>query len=373
MAARPDPRRVLFVHEIYSTYGGAERYLEVLGGGLRSRGLDVEALVFGVDADMGALAADRLRGWVNRVDGLPHRFAPRAMSSSLRRLRPDVVHWNFADPFSFRGASWLFGPWGRPQVATDHLPMHRCGPHWEVTRRLANRRLSALIVVSQAAEDAARRHWRRPPPVSVVPNGVVAGRSSIRSRPASGEAIRMAFVGRLEEQKDPTFVLLVLRRLLATGHAATLCVVGDGSLRQQMQDAAADLGDLVAFLGEQASPWEHTQSAHVLLVPSRYEGGFPLVAREALVSGLPVVLSDIPTHHEPGHPGAVVAPLGDPDRWARAVLGQVDRLPASSAEALSGADSGSFDRMVNQTLDVYRSALAPKGTRPATEGQVIRA
>jgi hypothetical protein len=40
------PRRVLFLHEYPGGFGGAERYLELLAGGLVARGIGVDVVVW---------------------------------------------------------------------------------------------------------------------------------------------------------------------------------------------------------------------------------------------------------------------------------------------------------------------------------------
>jgi len=362
----PPVERVLLVHEIYSGYGGAERYLELLADGLAERGVQVQALVFGVDTSAGQVAADRLAAGPAAVTYLPHRFSPRALRRRLEDFPADVVHWNFADPFSYRGATWLVLPWGRPSVVTDHLPMLRCGRHWESTRALANRRIGAMIVVSQAAVAEARAHWGRPPPIVAVANAGSADVVAVRDRPPAGEPVRLAFVGRLEDQKDPGFALRVLGALVSGGTRATLTVVGDGSLRAALEAGVpASLEDSVTFVGHSKTPWSAVADAHVLLAPSRYEGGFPLVAREALASGLPVVLSDIAPHRELEDPAVRLAPLGEVGPWVQAVGDLVASLPEASQGAIGRFGQAARATMVSETLAAYELALTPAGTRPS--------
>ena len=92
------------------------------------------------------------------------------------------------------------------------------------------------------------------------------------------------FIGRLDEEKGVEDAVTATRRA-----GARLCVIGDGSLMEQV----ATSGDHVRTVGWQS----HAQigltirQASALLMPSRYPEPFGLVAIEAAASGLPVIMS----------------------------------------------------------------------------------
>lgn len=360
-------RKVLLLHEYPGGFGGAERYLELLAGGLRDAGVETAAVIHAVDPDAAGALVDRLNGAGVQVDLHGGRSWPPALARAVRRLRPDVLHWNAVDPFAFRGGSWMLLPWGRPSVLTDHLPMLRTGPHWETTRKLVNRRLAAVIVVGEQGAAAARQHWpsRWAPRLVVIRNGVATGHGRTRGDLEPGRPVELLFLGRLTEQKDPAFALDVAARLAAKGTNVHLTVAGDGPLRDLLERrvaAAPFLADVVDVTGFATDAAGALDAADVFVLPSRYEG-LPLTPLEALAAGAPAVLSDIPPHREiagaGGEDGGVrLAPLDDVDAWVEAVASVTSTLPASSAAALRLADAFSATDMVAATLRVYDVAVA---------------
>lgn len=353
---------MLLVHEYPGGFGGAERYLDLLAGGLLERDVAVGAVVFAGDPGRASPFVDRLAA--TGVDVSLHRWRahPLPLARAVRRLSPDVIHWNAVDPFAFRGGLATLVPWGPPGVLTDHLPMLRTGPHWETTRRAVNRWLGAVIVVGEEGAVAAREHWTQIRRLRVVPNGVRTGHGTLRQR-SGRDPVHLLFAGRLTEQKDPLFCLDVLAAARASGIDSTLTYAGEGPLGDEIRATVRNdpsLGTGVAVLGFVEDTGAAMGGADVYLAPARYEG-LPLTPLEAMASGLPLVLSDIPPHREiarRAEPGAVtVVPIGDVNAWTQALAALCDRLEDASRAALTSAARFSVDRMVEQTLDVYAEVL----------------
>ena len=133
---------------------------------------------------------------------------------------------------------------------------------------------------------------------------------------------RILWIGRLEPQKDPALALQVIAAMKIPAH---LTMLGDGALRDDLQQRISRLGlqDRVTWAGHVPEIESHLAQADALLITSRYEGG-PAVAVEALAQGVPVVstdcsflLHDIITKPEAGcivtsrEPGALAAALAE--------------------------------------------------------------
>lgn len=109
-----------------------------------------------------------------------------------------------------------------------------------------------------------------------------------QSRREDGRSI--LWIGRLEPQKDPLLALKTISRL---GPSVRLTMLGDGSLRDDVQRriSTMKLADRVSLLGHVREIEPYFARADALLITSRYEGG-PAVAVEAMAAGLPVVATD---------------------------------------------------------------------------------
>lgn len=101
----------------------------------------------------------------------------------------------------------------------------------------------------------------------------------------------VVFVGRLSEEKG---VHTLLRAWKAWGAGAPeLRIVGDGPLRGQLESLAEGLS--VRFLGQVpfADAQAQIASARLLVLPSEWFEGFPMVVREAFAFGTPTAVSNL--------------------------------------------------------------------------------
>jgi glycosyltransferase involved in cell wall biosynthesis len=101
------------------------------------------------------------------------------------------------------------------------------------------------------------------------------------------------FSGSLIARKGVDLLARAFVRLASEVCNAKLKVLGEGELRQSLEQTLAPVRDRVEFTG--FKDWnelpDEYASADVLCVPSRYDG-WGLVVPEGLVSGLPVIATD---------------------------------------------------------------------------------
>ena len=110
-----------------------------------------------------------------------------------------------------------------------------------------------------------------------------------------GDKKVVLFVGRLAEKKGVTYLIEAMKQI-----DAMLVIVGDGPLRQTLEEQALALGkEKVKFLGGKTHDELKTiyASADIFVAPSVTakdgdQEGFGLVMLEAMASGLPVVASN---------------------------------------------------------------------------------
>ncbi|WP_167387709.1 glycosyltransferase family 1 protein [Apilactobacillus timberlakei] len=99
-------------------------------------------------------------------------------------------------------------------------------------------------------------------------------------------------VGRLVWQKNQTFILDIFNRLHQSNPNYRLLIIGEGPLIDDLVQKCYKLGilDVVQFLKNKSNIEDYYQAMDLFLFPSHYEG-FGMVAVEAQVTGLPVVVS----------------------------------------------------------------------------------
>lgn len=143
----------------------------------------------------------------------------------------------------------------------------------------------------------------------LLPNVVDTEQFKPAERPAK-DHIRLITVGRLGPEKRVDRFLTMLDRLRKQSRIEVKAtIVGDGPLRQSLEQRAADLGLLpgaVEFRGAVSNMAAAYQEADILVLTSDWEGT-PNVVLEAMASGLPVVATrvggvpEVVQHRETGY------------------------------------------------------------------------
>lgn len=212
-----------------------------------------------------------------------------------------------------------------------------------------------------------------PGSVQVIYNPVVDERLSARSevepqhdwlRPGGPPVV--LGVGRLSEQKDFATLLRAFALLRAT-REARLVILGEGDLRADLEELAAQLGvaDDVDMPGFVDNPFSYMARSSVLALSSRFEG-LPGVLIQAMACGCPVVSSDCPGGSAEilagGRYGALV-PMADEQAMATAIAAQID-TPTSREILLKRAQDFSVDRAANTYLELIESVVSQAANQP---------
>jgi len=318
--------KVLVVHEHYrsSAPSGEDQVFRNEVELLRSRGVDVSTFErFNDEIDDSTLSA-RIRlaretAWSNRTY--------LELTDIMKRRRPDVVHFHNTFPLISPSAYLACHRLQTPVVQTLHnfrlicpgglllrkgrpceecvgatlIPAlrHRCYRNslpatgalvWMLLRNRWNGAYATLVdryvALTRFAADR------------MINGGIPKDRIRIKPNflpdavvPGQGDGGYAAYVGRLSEEKGVHTLLTAWQHL----REIPLKVVGDGPLRSSLEQAAARHGLPVEFLGfcDRATIMRTIRSAAVLVVPSQWYEGFPMVVVEALASGTPIVASRI--------------------------------------------------------------------------------
>jgi glycosyltransferase involved in cell wall biosynthesis len=260
----------------------------------------------------------------------------------LRRLRPELAHFQHALPLGYRGRS----------VVTLHdLHFERdpgvMGLADRVTFRFfvpraAKRADHVLSVSERTKHDAVELYGIDPDRVTVTPHGVDPAFA-----PGGARRGFLLFVGAIQARKDP-----LAAAAAAAGVGLPLVAVGPEREPQLARELRAQGVDVRGWV-EQDDLAELYRGAEALILPSRYEGfGVPVL--EAMASGTPVVCSrdaalrevagDAAAYDEDGDfAGAVRRVLADRERYVRAGLERVKAF--------------SWEETARRTAAVYRGVL----------------
>lgn len=129
-------------------------------------------------------------------------------------------------------------------------------------------------------------------------------------------------LARLDSQKGHHVLLDAMPGVLKEFPNARLVCVGDGDLRESLENQAGSLGisDAVRFVGYQTNPQDWLALGDLTVLPSYYEG-LPLVAIESLAAGRTMVATAVdgtPDVIIDGKTGLTVPP-GDSGQMAKAI------------------------------------------------------
>ena len=259
-------------------------------------------------------------------------FAILRLIGIIKLLRPDVIHtWLTRADLSGRIAAVLGGH--IPVVGSIQAPIYAptmyldnaTQKHWKLTIVRQLDRWSgrwARVNYVGCSHDVARSTGDAlaisPERLRVIYNSVDPINSTKHS---AGK--RIIAVGRLVPQKGYQYLIAAMPAILAHHPDATLQIIGDGTLRTQMEGhiAALKIDHTVTMLGIRADVPELLANSDLFVFPSLWEG-LGVVVLEALASSLPVIASNIAVIREiidDGIHGILVQPQNS-EALAQAVI-----------------------------------------------------
>jgi glycosyltransferase involved in cell wall biosynthesis len=312
----------------------------------------------------------RVRYDPGRVSQLGFANRLRGTFAALRRLRkedfePDVVH---AHVFSAGLPAIAVGKrCSAPVIVSEHysgLPLGLLS-RWD--RAVARFVFHHATVVCPASAELAR-HVRAIAPrarVRLAPNPVD---TDVFRVPADGErnaggGVLALNVGALKERKGHEQLLRALALARDQGVELRLEIVGDGPLRRPLEALAQelDVADSVAFLGALAKEdvAARMRAAQFLVLPSLWENA-PVVASEAMASGLPVLASRVGGIPEMvGDEAGVLVEPGDVTGLAGGLADMAARWSEYDAGRLAGEARAryGFDAVSAVWESIYAEAL----------------
>lgn len=358
---------------------GAERQLTLLAGGLPRDACEPHVIAL----NRGGLYADALRNQNIPVHvlGKRFRFDPLTwvrLRSCLQSIRPHIVQ-----SFLFAANSYVRLP-GVCPAGSRVIVSERCVDSWKSGwQKQTDRWLAERMDMMTANSDSVAAFYRETIGVSdrlitVIPNGMPTPERNrpnrLRAELGLPEECRIVgFVGRLAAQKNLRDLVWAfhLFKQAAAGPVA-LVLIGDGPQRDSLASFLTDLGtrDLVHFLGHREDANELMQDFSVFCLPSAFEG-MSNSLMEAMSTGLPCVVSDIPANTElvEHEQTGLLFPVGEAPELARALLRCVNDPEFSEQLGAAARDrierDYSVDSLVTRHHRLYQMLMGAEVTQAA--------
>lgn len=147
-------------------------------------------------------------------------------------------------------------------------------------------------------------------------------RTRVRKELGLDNELVVGHIGRFMHQKNHPFLIDIFASLLKRRPDAKLLLVGNGELRQSIEQQISNYGisDSVILTGVRSDIPDLMQTMDVFVMPSLYEG-LPVVSIEAQAAGLPCVFSDVITNELDVTGSCIFLPLSrSSDEWAASVI-----------------------------------------------------
>ena len=341
--------KVLFVSTSLA-YGGAETQVVRLASQLKARGWDIKVISLTPPvAYIEELEAANIPTYSLMIQRkLPDPRPIFRLARLIRIWRPDIVHSHMVHANLLARVVRPIAP--IPVLINTAHNTNEGGRFRELLYRLTDSLCDLTTQVSRAGLEryveinAVPRHKIR-----FIPNGVDAdrfrfdphSRSHIREDLGVQKAFVWLAVGRLSPQKDYPSMLQAFASVAQELPEALLLIVGDGPLRQVLEELARNLGlkDRMRFMGTGCDVPGLMKAADGYLMSSAWEG-MPIVLLEASSTGIPIVATDVGGNSEvvldnetgflvpPNDPGALAAAMVrimDRPEVARRIMGEAGR------------------------------------------------
>lgn len=199
--------------------------------------------------------------------------------------------------------------------------------------------------------------------VTVIPNGVDV--DEFHPAPSTREALTLFSISRLVPRKNIHVLIAAVEQLVKEGAALSLVIAGTGPEEDRIQRLAARSPGTVRFLGfiDEARKRSVLSETDVFVQLSTREG-LSIATLEALASGVPCVVSNLPGVREPIAPGQTGWYVEDPEAvqsvvaTLRGVLADRARLPEMKQACRAVAvDKYSLQAMCEGYWNVFTDLL----------------
>ena len=261
----------------------------------------------------------------------------------LRRLMKDadLVHLHFPLPLGISIVLMRLLV-KRPLVVTVHgnADVYELPRAMEPVTRAVLQRADAVVSVSRDLGDYLQQEMKVSN-VTVIPNGVDV--ALFRPSPSSHPTLTLFSISRLVPRKNVHVLIAAVERLVSEGASLSLIVAGTGPEEARIRDLAERSSGAVRFVGfiDEERKRSLLGETDVFVQLSTREG-LSIATLEALASGVPCLVSNLPGVREPIDAGETGWYVDDPE--------DVDSVVTALKRAL--ADRSRLDDMKRRCRDV---------------------
>jgi len=296
MNTQKSPRVLMIIGLYHPIVGGAEKVCQALSKSLYQRGVPV------------AVLTQHIRGLPDCevIDAIPvhrrmkwwHPFGIAYMLSVLLflvRYRREYEIIQCFGIFLFIPPALLMQYFFKKKVV---LRLLCAGPYGDFANieglKFNNmliacaRRADRIIYMSADMKKELLQHRFAEGKLACIPNGV----DTERYVPSAAPGTHICFVGRLEPQKGPGYLLRAFSNIVQESFTAKLLMVGDGRQKSLLEELSKhlEINDQIVFAGFSDDVLSYYRQARIFVLPSLSEG-MSSALLEAMSCGLAVIVT----------------------------------------------------------------------------------
>ncbi|MES9970982.1 MAG: glycosyltransferase family 4 protein [Candidatus Thiodiazotropha sp.] len=247
------------------------------------------------------------------------------------------------------------------------------GLYFKIEEYIINHLRSIFIVREDAVEEYKKRFPDKRDDIKFLPTWMNASmffqlekqekliaRNNLSDIDVTDDEYLMIFVGRLDHQKDPIFLIQSLVSLNKKRKDWKMIIIGDGILRGEIESAIQkyNLYQKVSLTGamSQEDVSKYLRASDLLLLTSVYEG-MPRCVVEALGCGLPVVSTragEVSLLIKQGENGYIVDDR-DPEEFSDKINKTINNLQHyNGASSLDAVKQYTASNVLEEVYDMYR-------------------
>lgn len=297
-------KNILFIIYTYSLGGGAEKALTSIVNHLDAQKYNIDIIEYaqyGFKTERPAPNIHLLDPIVSmQHDGRIKRLWKNIQAFSVPYfLKHYRKHYDLEVSFNYQIPSFLLS--GKvPAVSWIHGDINdlKRRPYFRWLQRKAFRRVNQIVAVSENTRSSIISIYPEfADKTRVIYNGFDLERIRRLSRKEIKITVQkpaIAFVGRLDKNKNPMALLNVVEQLRDKGKIVSLYYLGEGMLRDSLQARINErhLEHQVFLLGYQANPYPIVSQCKAVCMMSNSEG-FPTVFAEGMALGVPFISTPV--------------------------------------------------------------------------------